>query len=143
MDTRTEDLALLRQVREKTNKLAELRNSIHEKKSELESLRTESRKPENYNILPTDNYTTLNERIEVQSSKSKSKALWISFAIAMLLTIGLFVFTIIWLANCPEDAYIRQTSDGGAILFWIGHIFFGLIITVLPAIFKGVYHYYV
>lgn len=113
------------------------------KKSELESLRTESRKPESYNILPTDNLTTLTKKIEDQRSKIERKALWISFAIAMLLTIGLFVFTIIWLANCPEDASIRQMSDGGAILFWIGHIFFGLIIAVLPAIFKGVYHYYV
>lgn len=142
MDTRTEDLALLKQVRDKYKKIALLNDEIYKKKSELDTLQRKCQNP-SYQILPTDNYTTLNERIEVQSSKSKSKALWISFAIAMLLTIGLFVFTIIWLANCPEDASIRQMDDGGAILLWIGHIFFGLIITVLPAIFKGVYHYYV
>lgn len=134
MDTRTEDLALLKQVREKTKKLAELRSSIHEKKSELERLQNESVKPENYHILPTNNLTTLTKKIEGQRSKIADRTSWISYAITLALNVCLFVFTIIWLANCPEDAYICQINEGAAILFWIAHIIYGLLVAALPTI---------
>lgn len=69
MDTRTEDLALLKQVREKIKKLAELRSSIHEKKNKLDNLQEESKKPGCYRKESIDAERNLNDRFEDERNR--------------------------------------------------------------------------
>lgn len=139
MSTRTEDLALLKQVRDKLNKLAELRNSIHEKKNELDDLQEESNNPGYYDEESVDAERDLNDKFEYErdrlmkeKKKSRNRAAklvsWLSALV--ILVINAFAFYLIY-CNSPigsEDFDIATLI----IAFVLGALFLAILPLVPP-----------
>lgn len=139
MDTRTEDLALLKQVRDKINKLAELRNSIHEKKNELDDLQEESLKPGYYHEESIDTESDLNDkfnderdRLMKEKMKARNRAAkivsWLSALV--ILVINALAFYLIY-CNSPvgsEDFDIAELI----IAFVLGALFLVILPLVPP-----------
>lgn len=134
MNTRTADLALLRQVKQKLVEIESNSNAISNKQKKLKRLREESQTPGYYQTLPTDNEASAISEIQKQCTSAKSKIERFIFIISLVLNLCMFAFTIVWLIYAPKDAWIHQADDGDTTLFWIGHCILGLFVSILPVI---------
>lgn len=134
MNTRTADLALLRQVKQKLVEIESNSNAISGKKEKLKHLREEGQTPGYYQKLSTDNVTSIKSDIQKQCTSAKSKIERFIFIISLVLNLCMFAFTIVWLICAPKDAWIHQIDSFVCFLFWAGHCILGLFVSLLPAI---------
>lgn len=134
MDTRAEDLTLLRQVNDKLQQIEYKAKAISAKESQLKEWQNKIMDPGYYQTLPTDNGASAISEIQKQCTSEKSKIERFVFIISLVLNLCVFAFTIVWLIYAPKDAWIHQIDSFECFLFWVGHCILGLFVALLPAI---------
>lgn len=134
MNTRSSDLASLRKIKNKLEQIESSSKSIAAKEKYLEHLKAERITPKNYQELPTDKEKSTKDKLIKKCSSQGKKLALLVFILLLLLNICIFVFTIVWLNNAPETAWITQADEGESLGFWIGHCISGLFVALLPAI---------
>lgn len=131
MDTRMEDLAALRKVREELVEIQRLDKEIKELDAQVYNLNHASFQYLNqYSLEPTHNEIMLKKTYLAQSNKKKKTVATILAVLVTLVTVAIFAYSTYLLWNSGEIIDELEYKY----VFWGGHWIIGLILTFLPAV---------
>lgn len=141
MGTRTEDLALLRQVNDKLQQIEYKAKAISTKQSQLNELRDECEEPFPYHEFPTDSesslYRTLKQECNALREKEwktkKRTAKWIVW-FSVLINLALVTFSCFWLYTNAWGMEIKILNESLGTEYFIVTVLSGICVALIPRI---------